>query len=166
LIANEKILADHNITSLTNWLHSAADATGQETQCDTDEERARFAEQDFEGVINADFLLYYSEDLTDISLDGTEGDEPIKHEPFGKVYVPALWARGGRHVEFGIALGQHMNIVIIGPRENIFHWYDRIIGGEPQIRHFDTLEEFVTWYDEENVLPEDAEMPNSEDPPE
>ena len=30
-------------------------------------------------------------------------------------------ARGGRHVEFGIALSMHKRLVRIGPMENIFH---------------------------------------------
>ena len=29
--------------------------------------------------------------------------------------------RGGRHVEFGIALGKGIPVVVVGPRENIFH---------------------------------------------
>jgi len=30
-------------------------------------------------------------------------------------------SRGGRHVEFGIALGMRKRAVVIGPRENVFH---------------------------------------------
>lgn len=41
-------------------------------------------------------------------------------------------SRGGRHVEFGIALASAIRIIIIGPRENVFHclpwleWYPDI----------------------------------------
>ena len=37
--------------------------------------------------------------------------------------VPSTRAtlRGGRHVEFGMALALGKNIVIVGPKENIFH---------------------------------------------
>jgi hypothetical protein len=31
-------------------------------------------------------------------------------------------ARGGRHVEFGIAFAKEKRLMIVGPRENIFHW--------------------------------------------
>lgn len=32
------------------------------------------------------------------------------------------WGRGGRHVEFGYALGLDKLIWVIGPLENIFHY--------------------------------------------
>lgn len=31
------------------------------------------------------------------------------------------WGRGGRHVEFGMAVERRMRIVIVGPVENVFH---------------------------------------------
>lgn len=36
--------------------------------------------------------------------------------------------RGGRHVEFGIALASHHihRIVVVGPRENVFHYLDQV----------------------------------------
>ena len=36
--------------------------------------------------------------------------------------------RGGRHVELGIALGRrpHMQIVVVGHRENVFHYLDQV----------------------------------------
>lgn len=42
-------------------------------------------------------------------------------------------SRGGRHVEFGIALGLLKPIIAVGPRENIFNWL-------PGIIHCDTWE--------------------------
>ena len=30
-------------------------------------------------------------------------------------------SRGGRHVEFGIAIAREMHLVVVGPRENVFH---------------------------------------------
>ena len=29
--------------------------------------------------------------------------------------------RGGRHVEFGIAIAREMTLAVVGPRENVFH---------------------------------------------
>lgn len=164
LIENEKLLAEHNIISNTQWLYIESDPTGTATKNNTDEERAQHAELDVENVLNNDFLIYYSEDITEERLPvviKVSVTDPAVYD----LFVPALWARGGRHVEFGIALATYMHIVVIGPPENIFHYYAREIGGEPQIRHFDTIEEFVQWYDENNVLPDDAEMPNNEAPP-
>lgn len=42
-------------------------------------------------------------------------------------------SRGGRHVEFGIALTTGARLMIVGPRENLFHWHERV----EQFEHFD-----------------------------
>jgi hypothetical protein len=42
--------------------------------------------------------------------------------------------RGGRHVEMGMAIALEIHCVIIGPRENVFHWL-------PEVTQFDTWEE-------------------------
>jgi hypothetical protein len=44
--------------------------------------------------------------------------------------------RGGRHVEFGIAIGMGKDIYVIGPKENIFHHFRNV-------KHFKNLEEFI-----------------------
>lgn len=46
--------------------------------------------------------------------------------------------RGGRHVEFGIAIGMGKDIYVIGPKENIFHYLPL-----PGINHFESLEEVL-----------------------
>lgn len=47
--------------------------------------------------------------------------------------------RGGRHVEFGYGLARGKEMIIIGPLENVFHWV-------PEVRRFNTLEEFISFY--------------------
>ncbi len=42
-------------------------------------------------------------------------------EPYGTA-VPG----GGRHVEFGYALGLGKEVCIVGPHENIFHWHPAV----------------------------------------
>ena len=42
--------------------------------------------------------------------------------------------RGGRHVEFGYALGLDLRLIIVGPRENVFH-------SLPSVEQYDTFEE-------------------------
>ena len=37
--------------------------------------------------------------------------------------------KGGRHIEFGVALGLGKDVIIVGPRENVFHTL-------PQIEHY------------------------------
>jgi hypothetical protein len=46
--------------------------------------------------------------------------------------------RGGRHVEFGYALGVGKAIAVVGPQENIFHHLS-------WVKHHDTLEDFIMW---------------------
>jgi hypothetical protein len=45
-------------------------------------------------------------------------------------------SRGGRHVEYGIAIGAGKNIIIIGPREHVFHCGS-------SIRHYPSWRSFV-----------------------
>ena len=52
--------------------------------------------------------------------------------------------RGGNHVELGLALAWQKHIVIVGPRENVFHTL-------PQVRHFnrwlDARTYLIYWVD-------------------
>lgn len=57
---------------------------------------------DLEDVDRADVLVLYT-------------------EPYGTP-VPG----GGRHVEFGYALGRGKECVLVGPLENIFHWHPTV----------------------------------------
>jgi hypothetical protein len=155
-IAAEKTLEEHNILSGTRWLHME-----QDMRVSDDDHRKQWAMNDYADVINADFLLVFSEDLSQIGNGVIARGDKTSSD----LYVPALWARGGRHVEFGIALASSVDIVVIGPKENIFHWYDPRIkeDTEPLIRHFDTLEDFLAWYDEANILPADADVNESDE---
>lgn len=64
--------------------------------------RAQFAKDDFEDVTKAELVISFTE-------------------------PPRTTAtRGGRHVEFGIALGLRTPVFVIGYRENIFHWLPRV----------------------------------------
>lgn len=47
-------------------------------------------------------------------------------------------SRGGRHVEFGIALALKKSTIVIGYRENIFHWL-------PQIQFFETWDDAFSY---------------------
>lgn len=68
--------------------------------------REKFAVDDFEDVAGADLLVAFTE-------------QPRSGN-----------SRGGRHVELGIALGCGIDVVVIGPRENVFCWL-------PEVRHWD-----------------------------
>lgn len=58
----------------------------------------RFAVEDVEDVLAADYLIAFTE-------------EPR-----------ATSSRGGRHVELGLALGADKRVIVVGPRENVFTW--------------------------------------------
>lgn len=34
---------------------------------------------------------------------------------------------GGRHIEFGYAMARNKILILIGPRENVFHYHDSVI---------------------------------------
>lgn len=67
------------------------------------EYRRKWALQDVEDVKCCDCLIAFSED--NLSLAGK---------------------RGGRHVEFGIALALGKRLIVVGPRENLFHEHPEV----------------------------------------
>lgn len=92
----------HNVTSRWIWgTHQATDeAIGTGTI--TEFER-RLAQEDIDDLTNADMCIGFSEPLRTAS-------------------------RGGRHVEFGMALALGKILVVVGGYEHVFH-------ALPQVRH-------------------------------
>lgn len=131
----ERQLAIDHITSVTRWLHMETDM-----RTNSDDKIQQFALMDLEDVRNADFLLAFAENLTDTMAEGNE--DCIEFGIDNQMYVPAIWARGGRHVEFGIAIAEGLDIVVVGPRENIFHY----LGDAAKMRHFPTFPDFIAWW--------------------
>lgn len=60
-------------------------------------ERERFAVEDLTDAFDADVLIAFT--------------EPPRSSN----------SRGGRHVEFGVAIGRGIPVIVVGPRENVFH---------------------------------------------
>lgn len=86
--------------------------------------RAKFATDDWEDVNAAEIVISFTE-------------------------PPRSTAnRGGRHVEFGIGLAKGTRSIVIGHRENIFHWL-------PQV------EFFATWEEAKSELAEELEPVHS-----
>jgi nucleoside 2-deoxyribosyltransferase len=102
-------LAGYEITS--NWLNEVNPLTTKMGD-DTDEFYRETALLDFEDIDRADAILFIAEDP--------------------HVGIP----RGGRHVEFGYAMGKAKQILVIGPKENVFHYI-------PGVKHYSSLREFV-----------------------
>ena len=73
---------------------------------------APFAQDDYEDLKKTDTIVFFSE-------------PPDSHSK-----------RGGRHVEFGMALAWGLRLIVIGQRENVFHCL-------PQVERYDTWEEFI-----------------------
>lgn len=87
----------HQITSRwINGSHEIGDVT-------TDLERRQLALDDWLDLQRSDAMLAYSE--TPRSTNDS---------------------RGGRHVEFGLALAWNIPIYVVGPRENVFHYLHQI----------------------------------------
>ena len=96
--------AGHTVTS--RWLRGESES--EEGSVDWTKETpmiARpFAEADIEDIRSSDIMVTFTEE-------------------------PKSATRGGRHVEFGLALAWGIPVIAVGPRETIFHTLS-------QVRHF------------------------------
>ncbi len=57
--------------------------------------------------------------------------------------LPANAGRGGRHVELGIALGSGKPVVIIGPRETVFHHHFMVFQASTEIEAVKILQKYL-----------------------
>lgn len=91
------------------WLFAEASSL-LDKQLAPEKRGGQVAAIDFEDVQRADICLAFTE----------SGDGPV--------------GRGGRHTELGIALALGRRVVVIGPREHVFHCL-------PQIEHYENWED-------------------------
>lgn len=106
-----KYLRDRGIGVTSRWLDEDKPLHTQMGD-DTPEFYRKTALDDLFDIDRAEAVLFYSED-------------PLVGTP-----------RGGRHVEFGYALGKEKIMFAIGPKENIFHYL-------PRVHHFHDMKEFM-----------------------
>jgi hypothetical protein len=103
----------HTVTS--RWLDTEWNETEQEGQVYSSaappEYREQYAVTDVEDVLAADCLVAFTEQ-------------------------PRSGGRGGRHVEYGIALATGKRLIVVGPRENLFHHH-------PSVEHFASMWDMV-----------------------
>lgn len=111
------ILEKMNIKVTSRWLNEKEPLDGNMTHREESWYRDT-ATIDLEDVDAADAVIFFAEN-------------PL-------IGVP----RGGRHVEFGYALGLKKPIFVIGPKENVFHYLQNPFW----IRHYETLDAFITAY--------------------
>jgi nucleoside 2-deoxyribosyltransferase len=107
----------HRVTS--RWIDLHCDTPGDFTKSFTKEflntypKNCTFiGERDIEDLNKADIIISFTEE------DGSGG-------------------KGGRHVEFGYALARGKRLIIVGPRENVFHTLSAI-------EHYDTPKDLFT----------------------
>lgn len=99
----------YDITS--SWLAEAYDPNITLDQL-TLTENSGIAQVDLDDIVAADVMLFFAED-------------PL-------VGIP----RGGRHFEHGFAYAQGLEMFVIGPKENIFHYM-------PNMKHYETFKDFL-----------------------
>lgn len=88
----------HGIEVTSRWLIADHEWVGQNDDEMPREVGARFAREDIEDIDAADVVVCFTQ-------------EP---RVMGN-------SRGGRHVEFGYALGTGKHIMVVGPLENVFY---------------------------------------------
>jgi hypothetical protein len=98
------------------WLDGNHQISDEEMEALEDKEKAekrqRFAEEDYQDLCTCARTISF----TEIPRTST--------------------SRGGRHVEFGVALACGQSVWIVGPRENVFHCLH-------DVRQFDTWDEVL-----------------------
>lgn len=79
-------------------------------------------------------------DLADID----SADALVSFVPSAQELVDATVSastRGGRHVEFGYAIGKGKPIIVVGGRENVFHYLPESYN----IKHVETFDKLLTY---------------------
>lgn len=88
------------ITVTSRWIAGGHQVSGSglnDEQSLPAMQREKFAQEDIEDLAAADTVISFTE-------------EPHSNN-----------SRGGRHVEFGMAVALGKRVIVIGPRENVFH---------------------------------------------
>lgn len=107
-------LADRGVKVPARWLNGNHQIDDQGLSAEAGREaRERFATEDLDDVLTADLLIAFT--------------EPPRSSN----------SRGGRHVEFGVAIGRGMPVIVVGERENVFHCL-------PDVTVYATWEEALT----------------------
>ena len=103
-----KVLRSFGYSVTSRWLRELSPP-----KIELDDVSAKFlrqhAEQDIEDINEAEVFVLFTRDKKE---------------------------RGGMYVEMGYALAKNKNVILVGPKRNIFHWL-------PEIQTFDTFEGFL-----------------------
>ncbi len=110
---DDLLLLGHTV--VCRWLDGHHELFGDATAHDLQEHRdnldnptrANFAHEDLMDLLGAEAIIAFTEKPRETTT------------------------RGGRHIEFGVALGTSKKLFVVGPKENIFY-------SLPEVNHFDT----------------------------
>lgn len=116
-----KVLEEAGQETVCRWIHGSHD---MQEDAHGNDDRARFAIEDMEDLTMTDGVISFTE-------------PPVALKP---VKTPS---KGGRHVEFGLGIALNKRMVVIGPREHVFHFL-------PHVEVYDCLEEFLSQLETEN----------------
>ena len=104
-------LEHHGHVVTSRWISGEHEALDSELLSPINRRLAqKFFEDDMQDLLVADALIAFTEP------------------------ADSGFSRGGRHVEFGIALAAGLRLFVVGPRENLFYLASRV-------RHYWTFEE-------------------------
>jgi nucleoside 2-deoxyribosyltransferase len=124
LIGVARMLESSGVEVACRWLFAEGAALSAE-ELDSELRAGQMASMDFEDLRAADVCLAFTEQA---------------REPQG---------RGGRHAEVGIALGLGHRVILVGPREHVFHCL-------PQVEHF------ASWEDAQTALRVNGQPPQEQ----
>lgn len=99
-------------TVVSTWLETNWPVEDHRSAAAPPEYRETWAEKDLADVRSCDTIICFTE-----------------HER-----TPT---RGGRHVEFGVALALHKVLLLVGPKENLFYYHKNVT-------QFDSFEELIS----------------------
>jgi hypothetical protein len=94
---------DKHVTPIGDHGEKLVEGDSGESSAQVDALRAHFATEDCADVASAGVVISFT--------------EPPRS---------ALGNRGGRHVEFGMAIALHKRLIVIGHRENLFHYLPQV----------------------------------------
>ena len=89
--------AGHEV--ICRWLDGSHDVYGS----DPDNDKKRWALEDLADIFNSRVIICFSESPGETDL-----------------------GKGGRHIEMGLAMAWNKTIILIGPKENMFHYLDNV----------------------------------------
>jgi len=81
--------------------------------------------------------LGYSQTDIELGVASSRDWRELKHADTLITMTHGISPTGGMHVEFGLALAENLDIIIIGPKRNVFHYYD-----SHMIHHYPTMMDF------------------------